>query len=138
MGALLPVFEVQHRIPRCLLRLRDAADAADLDGAGIQAWLDYEHEAMRYGIRPDVSREELVALIDDSTTPLERADHRALHSEASDFVRWGQRGGFATLERYGRTWYSHLARRRHGRISVEELRAVLAELTPRAGSAQAA
>jgi hypothetical protein len=42
--------ELHHRVPRCLLTLRDKADAAALDGAGFQAWLDYEHEALRWGV----------------------------------------------------------------------------------------
>ena len=41
------VTEVHHRIPQCLLRLRDKADAAPLDSEGIELWLEYEHEAMR-------------------------------------------------------------------------------------------
>jgi hypothetical protein len=32
--------EVHHAAPRCLLRLHEEANAGDLDGAGIQAWLE--------------------------------------------------------------------------------------------------
>ena len=60
--------QVHHRVPRCLLRLRDQADAhTDLDGAALQAWLDYEAEAQEHGVDPDLSRDELAELIDGST-----------------------------------------------------------------------
>ena len=40
--------EIHHRVPQCLLRLRDRADAhEEYDGEGIQLWLDYELEALR-------------------------------------------------------------------------------------------
>jgi hypothetical protein len=55
--------ELHHRVPRCLLKLRERADASALDGAGLQAWLDYETEALRWGVDPDMSRQELAALI---------------------------------------------------------------------------
>ena len=53
--------EVHHEIPRCLLGLRDRADAHPdpLSGEGLQLWLDYELEAMRYGVDPDASPDEL-------------------------------------------------------------------------------
>ncbi len=105
--------EIHHPVPRCLLRLRDRADAhPELDGEGIQLWLDYELEALRFGVDPDVSREELAALVEGSTALLPCEEHRAGHSEANDFARWGRRGGLATLRRYGTSWYSLLARRR--------------------------
>jgi hypothetical protein len=116
--------EIHHTIPRYLLRLRDKRDKADdaaLDGEGIEAWLDYEHEAMRYGVDPDVGSEELAALIDASTVELGREEHRAHHNTAGDFVRWGSRGGRATLERYGRAWFALLALRRWGKIAPAEL-----------------
>ncbi len=102
--------EVHHRIPQFLLRLRDRADAAPLDAAGIALWLEYEHEAMRYGVDPDATREELAALIAASTVAMAREDHRALHE--SDFARWGRMGGCATLAKYGREWFRALARKR--------------------------
>jgi hypothetical protein len=118
------VTEVHHCIPQCLLRLRDKADAASLDGEGIELWLEYEHEAMCYGVDPDVSREDLAALLDASTVPLQRDEHRCEH--VSDFVRWGRRGGLATARRFGTTWFGLLARRRWKRISTEELSTVFA------------
>jgi hypothetical protein len=111
--------EIHHAVPRCLLGLRDKADASDLDGKGIEALLQYEHEAMRWGVDPDVSRDDLAALIDASTVALERDEHRSEY--VSDFVRWGRRGGRATLERYGRAWFTLLALRRWDRIESAEL-----------------
>jgi hypothetical protein len=51
--------EIHHTIPHCLLRLREKAESAALDGEGIEAWLEYEAEAMRYGVDPEISREVL-------------------------------------------------------------------------------
>ena len=60
--------EVHHGVPRCLLKLRDRADAhPELDGEGLQRWLDYEFEALRWGVDPEVSRVELAALVEGST-----------------------------------------------------------------------
>ena len=68
--------EVHHEIPGCLLRLRDRAEAhTEIDGEGIQAWLDYELEALRSGVDPDVGRNELAAMIEGSTGALSRDDH---------------------------------------------------------------
>ena len=50
-----------------------------------------------------------------------RGEHRRLHQEASDFVRWGRRGGRRTLALYGRPYFSLLARFRWGRIELEAL-----------------
>ena len=128
MAAQIPASrrqEVHHPVPQCLLRLRDRADAhPDLDGEGLQLWLDYELEAMRFGVDPDISREELAALVEGSTVVLPHEEHRAGHSEANDFVRWGRRGGLATLKRYGTSWFSLLARRRWERVSGAELKQV--------------
>jgi hypothetical protein len=111
--------EIHHTIPRCFLGLRERAEGAALDGEGIELWLEYEHEAMSYGVDPDISHDELAALIDASTVVMEREEHRSEH--VSDFVRWGRRGGRATLERYGRAWFALLALRRWGRIAPADL-----------------
>ncbi len=112
--------EVHHEVPRCLLRLRDRADAhTGFDGEGMQYWLDFEMEAMLRGIDPDVSREDLAALVEGSTVEIGREEHRDAHAE--DFARWGRRGGFATLRRYGTAWFSLLAQRRWGKVSAEAL-----------------
>ncbi len=77
-------------MPRCLLRLRDRADAhQEFDGEGIQLWLDYELEALRCGVDPDVSRENLAALVEGSTVLVPREQHRAGHSEALRFRTLG-------------------------------------------------
>ncbi len=112
--------EVHHAVPRCLLDLRDRADGhCGLDGEAIQMWLDYEFEALRLGVDPDVSRDELAALVERSTVELDRDEHREIH--AGDFARWGRRGGLATVRRYGRAWFSLLARRRWQKISGDAL-----------------
>jgi hypothetical protein len=121
--------EIHHCVPRCLLTLRDKADACALDGAGFQAWLDYEHEALRWGVNPDVSRAELAALIDALLKAIPYEDHRGIHH--ADFARWGRRGGMATLERYGGAWFIALAKRRHGRITRSQLEASALELAGR-------
>ena len=112
--------EVHHEVPRCLLRLRDKADAhTEFDGEGMQLWLDFEMEAMLRGVDPDVSREELAALVEASTVEIGRDEHREAH--AADFARWGRRGGLATLRRYGTAWFSLLAQRRWRKVSAEAL-----------------
>ena len=111
--------EIHHEIPRCLLGLRDRADAHPdpLSGEGLQLWLDYECEALRYVVDPDVSPEELVALIDGSAVELAREEHRAIH--AGRRAEWGRLGGTETLKRYGTAWFSLLARRRWGRVGED-------------------
>lgn len=118
--------ELHHRVPRCLLTLRDKAEAGALDGAGFQAWLDYEHEATRWGVDPDMSRAELAALIDASLEAIPCEEHRGIHR--ADFARWGRRGGVVTLERYGRAWFVALGLRRHGRVTRSQLEASALEL----------
>lgn len=128
-------FEVHHHVPRCLLGFFDRAASGELDGAGLQAWFDWEEEAFRYGVDPDVSREGLVGLIDSSAAPIPAVDHRAGHSQAGDFARWGRLGGLETLRRYGRTWFVLLARRRWKKIDAEELDHYRAEIAVKAEAA---
>jgi hypothetical protein len=111
--------EVHHAVPRCLLKLHDEATSGDLDGAGIQAWLEWEWEAMRWGVPVEIERADLERLVLASTVVLEREKHRLIHG--SDWQRWGRRGGLATLRRYGTSWYSALARKRWGKIGAEDL-----------------
>jgi hypothetical protein len=119
--ALASPAEVHHAVPRCLLRLHDGArdPSGDLDGAGIQAWLEWEWEAMRWGVPVEIAREDLEGLIERSTILLEREKHRLIHG--SDWQRWGRRGGLATLRRYGTSWYSALALKRWGRLDGDDL-----------------
>jgi hypothetical protein len=113
--------EVHHTAPRCLISLHEKANGAELDGEGIQAWLEWEWEAMRWWVPVEISREDLEALVERSTAVLERETHRLIHED--DWRRWGSRGGRETLRRYGVGWFSLLARRRWGRISQEDLEA---------------
>jgi hypothetical protein len=108
--------DVHHGAPRCLLGLFDAA-AGDLAD-----WSEFDAEAERWGIEVrGISREDLRALIESSTREIPTTEHRRLHQQASDFVRWGRRGGRRTLALYGRPYFSLLARLRWGRIDVEAL-----------------
>ena len=120
--------EIHHRVPRCLLGYFDRFVAGNLDGEGLQAWSDWEEEAFRYGVDPNVSREELETLIKFSASPVPATEHRADHSRAGDFARWGRRGGLRTLALYGRGWFSLLARRRWEKITAEQLAEVFAVL----------
>jgi hypothetical protein len=130
-GATAPREEVHHRVARCVLRLRDRADAcADpLSTEGLALWMDYELEAVRCGVDPDISRDELAALIEGSTVEIVREEHRNGH--ASDFARWGRRGGLVTVRRYGTAWFGLLAARRWERITAEELSVVFAAMNGR-------
>jgi hypothetical protein len=116
--------EIHHRVPQVLLRAYDQMAGADLDGRGIQAYLDFEAEALRYGVDPEIAREDLEALIGASTVALPQAEHRQIHE--ADFARWGRKGGLETLQRYGRTWFAFLALRRWGKVSSAELARVRA------------
>ena len=77
--------DVHHGPPRCLLELIDAATE------GLADWSEFDGEAERLSIEVrGISREDLTILIEGSTT-----EHRRLHKKASDFARWGRRGGDA-------------------------------------------
>jgi hypothetical protein len=77
--------EVHHAIPRCLLRLYERANGAELDGEGIQAWLEWEMEALRWRVPIEISRSDLEALVASSEVVLEQESHRRLHK--SDWRR---------------------------------------------------
>jgi hypothetical protein len=112
-------------MPRHLLSAYDRlAKHTELDGEGIEMALAFEWLGERHGIpnAGDLTREELVRLIESSRVELPREEHRKAH--AADWRRWGTWGGRATLARYGRTYFRHLARRRWGRISARELACV--------------
>jgi hypothetical protein len=111
--------EVHHAAPRCLLSLHERANGAELDGEGIQAWVEWEIEAMRWRIPVEIDRSDLEALVEASEILLEREKHRLLHE--GDWRRWGSRGGKETLRRYGTEWFALLALRRWERISASEL-----------------
>ena len=113
--------EVHHRAPRCLLKAFDRAQGTRLEPEDLQAWFEWEEEAFRYGVSPDLSREELARAIEGSTVELAGDEHRAGHSKVGDFVRWGRLGGLETLRRYGRPWFALLARRRWKKIEAGAL-----------------
>jgi hypothetical protein len=90
--------DVHHGAPHCLLGLFDAA------AGGPAEWSEFDAEAERLSIEVrGLSREDLRALIEGSTLEIPTTEHRRLHQEASDFARWGRRGGRRTLALYGRT-----------------------------------
>ena len=79
--------DVHHGAPGCLLRLFDTA-AADLAD-----WVKFDAKAKRRGVEVrGLCREDLAAMIEGSARQIPAAEHRRLHQEASDFVRWGRRG----------------------------------------------
>ena len=106
---------------RWRVRVFDRAASGELDGAGLQAWFDWEEEAFHFGVNPDVSRGELVALMESSAPEISEEQHKAGHIAAGDFARWGRRGGVRTLALYGRGWYMLLANRRWKQITAEQL-----------------
>lgn len=129
------VAHVHHRIPRCLLRAYDRGHGPGLESEDLQAWFDWEEEAFRYGVDPDVSRGDLVALIEGSTVEVAPDDHRASHSAAGDFARWGRLGGLETLRRYGRPWFVLLGRRRWKKVGAGALDHYRAEIARKAEAA---
>jgi hypothetical protein len=107
---------VHHGVPSSLLELFDAA------AGGLAAWSEFDEEAERWGIEVrGLSRQGLAALINSSTCEISTAEHRRVLQEASDFVRWGRRGGRRTLALYGQPYFSLLARFRWGRVELEAL-----------------
>ena len=113
--------QVHPVVPCSLLTLHQKAHGTSLDGEGIQAWVEWEMEAVRWRVPVEISRAELEALVGRSTAVLERESHRLLHEV--DWKRWGSRGGRETLRRYGADWFALLALRRWGRISAADLEA---------------
>jgi hypothetical protein len=114
--------EIHHAAPRCLLGLHEKANSTtSLDGHGIQAWLEWEWEAIRWRVPVEISRADLEELVQRSGELLDRERHRILHER--DWRRWGSRGGRETFRRYGSGWFSLLALKRWGRITASELEA---------------
>jgi|SRR5215207_2303682 len=108
--------DVYHGAPRFVLGLFDAA------ARGLADWSEFDAEAECRGIEVrGLAREELTALIEGSTREIPTTEHRRLHQETSDFVRWGRRGGRMPLALYDRSYFSLLARLRWCRIDVEAL-----------------
>ena len=107
--------EQHHAVPQCLLRLHDTA----LDGEGVEAWVEFTLECERWRVPVEIARDDLQALVEASTEVLDRERHRLLH--ASDFVRWGARGGRETVRRYGSSWMALIALKRWGKVSADDL-----------------
>jgi hypothetical protein len=104
--------EVHHQVPRRLLAAHDRMRAhTALNGEVLQLWFAYEGLLLEFGLDPDISREELEQVIEASVVEIAYEEHR-FEIHATDWPRWGRKGGLATLERYGRIWFVHLARRR--------------------------
>ena len=126
--------EIHHRVPRRLLASYDRMRAhAALDGEALQLWFEYEELLLRFGLDPDLSREELEEVIEFSAVEVTYEEHRS-EIHAADWPRWGRKGGLATLERYGRAYFAHLARRRWRKITAEELTRIREELRRTAGT----
>jgi hypothetical protein len=108
---------LHHQAPRHLLRLhREAYEGGGLEeGASVEAWLEWERAAMRYGVPVEIGLGDLAELVRESAVILPADEHRDSHSTAGDFARWGRRGGLETLRRYGRRHYALLAGVRWGR-----------------------
>ena len=68
-----------HAAPRCLIFLHEKASGSSLDGEGIQAWVEWEVEAMRWRVPVEIAREDLEALVASSEVALEREEHRLVH-----------------------------------------------------------
>ena len=84
--------QIHHRIPRRLLKVWDEGHGSDLGPEDLAAWIEWEEEAYRYGVDPDVSLEDLAALIKGSTVELGVEEHRAAYSDAGDFAWWAGSG----------------------------------------------
>jgi hypothetical protein len=127
----MATLHLHHEKPRHLLRLHHGALAGELDGAGVEAWLEWEDAAVRYGVPVEISGEDLAELVESSTVVIFADAHRDCHSAAGDFSRWGRLGGLAVLRRYGRRYFSLLARHRWG--DPEASRELVAHMTLRRG-----
>ncbi len=57
--------DAHQEVPRRLLPLHQKAHEGGLDGEGIQAWLDWEMEAMLWGVPVEISGAELGELVED-------------------------------------------------------------------------
>jgi len=103
------------------LRLHDAAACELPLDTPVSAWLEFEHECIRWGVPVAIAREDLAQLVEASTVIIDREKHRLIHE--GDWQRWGKRGGLATLRRYGTDWFSAIALKRWGRITAADLEA---------------
>ena len=68
-------------IPRSLLTLHEKASGTSLDGEGIQAWVEWEMEAMHLGVPIEISRDDLEVLVNPSEVK-PKEEHQLLHENA--------------------------------------------------------
>ena len=120
--------QIHRRIPRRLLKVWDGGHGSSLEPEDLAAWIEWEEEAYRYGVDPEISREVLAALIKDSTVELGVEEHRTAHSDTGDFARWGRLGGLNTFGLYGPGWFVLLARRRWEKITAAQLEEAFAAI----------
>jgi hypothetical protein len=113
--------EIHHRVPRCLLKAWDRGNGPGLEPEDLATWCEWQEEAFRYGVDPEIGREELAALIEGSTVEIAGGEHRAVHSRSGDFACWGRLGGLETLALYGPGWFAMLAMRRWGQVTAGQL-----------------
>jgi hypothetical protein len=126
--------EVHHQVPRRLLVAHDRMRARTaLNAEALQLWFEYEGLLLRFGLDPDISREELEQAIEASAVEVSYEEHRS-RIHAPDWPHWGRKGGLATLKRYGQAWFAHLARRRWRKITAVELARIREELRRTAGT----
>ena len=65
--------KIPYPVPRCLLKRHEKANGTtELDGEGIQAWLEWEMEALRWRVPVEISRVDLEELVEASAGHLER------------------------------------------------------------------
>jgi hypothetical protein len=69
--------EAHRAVPSRLLELHERANGADLDGEGIQSWLEWEWEAARWRVPAEISGDDLRTLIERGTGRIERGGHGA-------------------------------------------------------------
>ncbi len=65
--------ELHRVVPPCLLALHQKANGTELDGEGIQAWVEWEMEAMWWRVPIEISRGELEELVDRNPSTASKA-----------------------------------------------------------------
>ena len=66
--------DADQEVPRHLLDLHEKANSAGLDGEGIQAWLEWEMEALLWGVPAEISGADLEDLVEASEVPVKRVE----------------------------------------------------------------
>ncbi len=76
--------ETHHAAPRRLLGLHERANGAELDGEGIQAWLEWEWEATRWRVPAEISRADLEDLVELGAELLDREHHELSKADGGE------------------------------------------------------